>query len=91
MTGSCQRLLVIGQSTALSAPPPEGVRAFAVYSPIDEIVSPAACADPHADCRSVDSTHQMMGMNVAVWGEIIKILGDLEGARLRLDLLIPAG
>lgn len=61
---------------ALSAPPPDGVRAFAIYSPMDEIVSPAACTDPHADCRPVDCSHQMMGMNVAVWREIASILRD---------------
>lgn len=60
--------------TALAAPPPAGVRAFAVYSPRDEIVAPRSCADPHAECRQVDSAHQTMGMNAAIWREIADIL-----------------
>lgn len=66
--------------SALTGAPPEGVRLYAIYSPSDEIVSPEACRDPHADCRSIDCGHQAMSLNAAVWRELAVILSGLDVA-----------
>ena len=64
----------------LRAPLPEDVRAVAIYSRSDGIVSWEACLDPCAEHVEVDSSHTGMSVNVAVYRVLARIL-DEEGRR----------
>jgi pimeloyl-ACP methyl ester carboxylesterase len=46
---------------------PGGVRYVSVISERDEIVRPAACADPAAEHVEVSTTHVGMGLDAGVW------------------------
>ena len=46
---------------------PAGVRYIAVVSSRDEVVRPAACADPAAETVDVATTHVGMGLDAGVW------------------------
>jgi triacylglycerol lipase len=64
----------------LRAPLPAAVRAVAIYSRGDGIVSWEACLDPSADHVEVDSSHTGMSVNVEVYRVLAGIL-DGEEAR----------
>jgi pimeloyl-ACP methyl ester carboxylesterase len=64
----------------LQAPLPAEVRAVAIYSRSDGIVSWQACLDPCAEHVEVDSSHTGMSVNVAVYRVLSAIL-DKEGQR----------
>ena len=64
----------------LQAPLPAEVRAVAIYSRSDGIVSWQACLDPCAEHVEVDSSHTGMSVNVAVYRALSAIL-DEEGQR----------
>jgi triacylglycerol lipase len=64
----------------LRAPLPAEVRAVAIYSRSDGIVSWQACLDPCAEHVEVDSSHTGMSVNVAVYRVLARIL-DEEGQR----------
>src|SRR3954447_18625499 len=62
----------------LIAPLPESVRALAIYSRSDGIVSWPACLDPWAEHVEVDSSHTGMSVNADVY----RVFGGvLDGAR----------
>lgn len=56
----------------LGASLPGTLRAVAVYSRSDGIVSWQACLDPYAECVEVESSHSGMSVNLAVY----RVLGD---------------
>jgi triacylglycerol lipase len=64
----------------LAAPLPPGVRAVAIYSRSDGIVSWEACLDPCAEHVEVESSHTGMSVNPAVYRVVAGIL-DGEGDR----------
>jgi len=64
----------------LRAPLPPGVRAVAIYSRSDGIVSWEACLDPSADHVEVESSHTGMSVNPGVYRVLARIL-DQEGDR----------
>jgi pimeloyl-ACP methyl ester carboxylesterase len=64
----------------LQAPLPAQVRAVAIYSRSDGVVSWQACLDPCAEHVEVDSSHTGMSVNVAVYRALAGIL-DEEGRR----------
>jgi len=65
---------------ALPAALPAEVRAVAIYSRSDGIVSWQACLDPCAEHVEVDSSHTGMSVNVAVYRALARVL-DEEGRR----------
>lgn len=64
----------------LRGPLPPGVRAVAIYSRTDGIVSWEACLDPSADHIEVESSHTGMSVNLGVYRAVARIL-DQEGDR----------
>jgi pimeloyl-ACP methyl ester carboxylesterase len=68
-TGDC----CAGFRADLKAPLPSGLRAVAVYSRSDGIVSWEACLDPGARPVEVDSSHCGMAVNRAVY----RVLGEI--------------
>jgi triacylglycerol lipase len=64
----------------LRAPLPPDVRAVAIYSRSDGIVSWQACLDPAAEQLEVESSHVGMSVNARVYRELARIL-DEEAAR----------
>jgi triacylglycerol lipase len=58
----------------LLAPLPEAVRAVAIYSLSDGIVSWEACLDPSAEHVAVESSHTGMSVNPQVYRELAAIL-----------------
>lgn len=64
----------------LQAPLPAAVRAVAIYSRSDGIVSWRACLDPCAEQVAVDSSHSGMSVNRAVYRVLADVL-DGEGDR----------
>jgi pimeloyl-ACP methyl ester carboxylesterase len=62
----------------LQAPLPPAVRAVAIYSRSDGIVSWEACLDPSAEHVEVESSHAGMSVNTRVYRVIARIL-DQEG------------
>jgi pimeloyl-ACP methyl ester carboxylesterase len=64
----------------LLAPLPDAVRAVAIYSRSDGIVSWEACLDPSAEQVEVESSHTGMSVNLRVYRVLARIL-DEEGAR----------
>ena len=64
--------------TDLRAPLPESVRAVAVYSKTDGIVSWQACLDPSAQHVEVDSSHCGMSVNRAVYRTLAELLEEEE-------------
>jgi pimeloyl-ACP methyl ester carboxylesterase len=64
----------------LQAPMPADVRAVAIYSRSDGVVSWQACLDPCAEHAEVDSSHTGMAVHVAVYRVLARIL-DEEGQR----------
>jgi triacylglycerol lipase len=64
----------------LLAPLPDGLRAVAIYSRSDGIVSWEACLDPYAEHLEVESSHSGMSVNPAVYRVLTRIL-DEEGDR----------
>ena len=63
----------------LTAPLPDGLRAVAVYSRSDGIVSWEACLDPYADHVEVDSSHAGMSVNLSVYRILAEVLGESAG------------
>lgn len=57
-------------STALTAPLPEGVPAVSVYSRLDEIAPWHLCLDPYAECVEVRSRHTAMGLDPDVYAAV---------------------
>jgi triacylglycerol lipase len=64
----------------LLAPLPPAVRAVAIYSRSDGIVSWEACLDPSAEHIEVESSHGGMSVNTRVYRVLARIL-DQEGDR----------
>jgi triacylglycerol lipase len=64
----------------LLAPLPESVRAVAIYSRSDGIVSWEACLDPFAEHVEVESSHTGMSVNARVYRVLARIL-DGEAIR----------
>jgi triacylglycerol lipase len=64
----------------LLAPLPPAVRAVAIYSRSDGIVSWEACLDPSAEQIEVESSHGGMSVNARVYRVLARIL-DREGDR----------
>ena len=64
----------------LRAPLPPGIRAVAIYSRSDGIVSWEACLDPYAEHVEVESSHAGMSVNRGVYRVLAGIL-DREGDR----------
>jgi len=64
----------------LRGPLPPGLRAVAIYSRTDGIVSWEACLDPSADHIEVESSHTGMSVNLGVYRVLARIL-DQEGDR----------
>ncbi len=64
----------------LRAPLPSAVRAVAIYSRSDGIVSPEACLDPWAEHIEVESSHGGMSVNLRVYHVLARIL-DQEANR----------
>jgi triacylglycerol lipase len=64
----------------LRAPLPPEVRAVAIYSRSDGIVSWEACLDPSAEHVEVDSSHAGMSVNAGVYRVLARVL-DGEGDR----------
>jgi triacylglycerol lipase len=64
----------------LRAPLPSAVRAVAIYSRSDGIVSWEACLDPCAEHVEVESSHAGMSVNAQVYRVLARIL-DREGDR----------
>jgi pimeloyl-ACP methyl ester carboxylesterase len=64
----------------LQAPLPPSVRAVAIYSRSDGVVSWEACLDPYAEQIEVDSSHSGMSVNQEVYRVLAMIL-DEEAAR----------
>jgi pimeloyl-ACP methyl ester carboxylesterase len=64
----------------LRAPLPRAVRAVAIYSRSDGIVSWEACLEPGADLVEVESSHTGMSVNLGVYRVLAGIL-DGEGDR----------
>jgi triacylglycerol lipase len=62
----------------LRAPPSESVRALAIYSRSDGIVSWQACLDPDARHVEVDSSHCGMSVNRSVYRVLAEVLEDVE-------------
>jgi pimeloyl-ACP methyl ester carboxylesterase len=62
----------------LAAPLPESIRAVAVYSRSDGIVSWRACLDPCAEHVEVGSSHCGMSVNGAVYRVLAEVLEDEE-------------
>jgi triacylglycerol lipase len=62
--------------TDLMAPLPDDLRAVAVYSRSDGIVSWEACLDPYAECVEVDSSHAGMSVNLGVYRVLTDVLGE---------------
>jgi triacylglycerol lipase len=60
----------------LCAELPEGVRAVAIYSRSDGIVSWDACLDPSAEHVEVDSSHTGMSVNAGVYRVLARILDE---------------
>jgi hypothetical protein len=58
----------------LSAPPPPGIRAVAIYSRSDGIVDWRACLDPLAERMEVESSHCGMAVNTEVYGVLERVL-----------------
>jgi pimeloyl-ACP methyl ester carboxylesterase len=63
----------------LRAPLPLSLRAFALYSKSDGIVSWKACLDPYAECVEVDSSHTGMSVNPGVYRVLARIIDWEEG------------
>jgi hypothetical protein len=64
----------------LQAPLPSAVRAVAIYSRSDGIVSWRACLDPCAEHVEAESSHVGMSVNLGVYRELARIL-DQEADR----------
>jgi hypothetical protein len=64
----------------LQAPLPRGVRAVAIYSRSDGIVSWTACLDPSAEHVEIESSHTGMSVNLGVYRVLAGIL-DQEADR----------
>jgi hypothetical protein len=62
----------------LRAPLPPTVRAVAIYSRSDGIVSWEACLDPSAEHVEVDSSHSGMSVNLGVYRVLARILDEEE-------------
>jgi pimeloyl-ACP methyl ester carboxylesterase len=60
----------------LTAPLPDDLRAVAVYSRSDGIVSWEACLDPYAECVEVQSSHAGMSVNVGVYRVLAEVLAE---------------
>jgi pimeloyl-ACP methyl ester carboxylesterase len=58
----------------LRAPLPSGMRAVAIYSRSDGIVSWQACLDPYAEHVEVESSHTGMSVHLRVYRELAAIL-----------------
>jgi triacylglycerol lipase len=65
----------------LRAPLPPAVRAVAIYSRSDGIVSWEACLDPSADHVEVESSHTGMSVNVEVYRVVAGVLDEEEEDR----------
>lgn len=59
---------------ALTAAPNADVRLVSVWSHLDGVVDPDLCDDPYAESREVRSSHRGMGVNAAVWRELVSVL-----------------
>jgi pimeloyl-ACP methyl ester carboxylesterase len=59
------------------APNPD-VRLVSIWSPLDGVLDPAACPDPHAESRRVRSSHRGMAVNLAVWNELASVLTEVN-------------
>jgi hypothetical protein len=57
----------------VEAPLPPGLRAVAIYSRSDGIVSWKACLDPYAEHVAVDSSHTGMSVNADVYAVIGRV------------------
>ena len=64
--------------TDLQAPLPPAVRAVAIYSQTDGVVSWRACLDPCAEQLVVDSSHSGMSVNRAVYRVLAEVLDNEE-------------
>jgi triacylglycerol lipase len=62
----------------LQAPLPPTLRAVAIYSRSDGVVSWRACLDPCAEQVEVDSSHSGMSVNRAVYRVLADVLDDEE-------------
>jgi triacylglycerol lipase len=60
----------------LAVATPESVRAVAIYSRSDGIVSWRACLDPHAEAIEVDSSHTGMSVNLDVYRVLARCLDE---------------
>lgn len=63
----------------LAASPPSALRAVAIYSRGDGIVSWRACLDPGAECVEVESSHAGMSVNLDVYRVLADVLGSASG------------
>lgn len=63
----------------LRTPLPLSLRAFALYSKSDGIVSWKACLDPYAECVEVNSSHTGMSVNLEVYRVLTRVLSREEG------------
>jgi hypothetical protein len=55
---------------------PPALRAVAIYSRSDGIVSWKACLDPYAECVEVDSSHAGMSVNLGVYRVLAGVLDE---------------
>ena len=60
----------------LHAPLADGLRAVAIYSQSDAIVSWGACLDPYAEHVEVESSHAGMSVNAQVYRVLARILDE---------------
>jgi pimeloyl-ACP methyl ester carboxylesterase len=72
--------------TDLAARLPADLRAVAVYSRSDGIVSWKACLDPYAECVEVDSSHAGMSVSLRVYRVLAEVLGE-DSAHTRATTL----
>src|SRR3954451_16858057 len=64
----------------LAAPLPDSIRAHAIYSRSDGIVSWESCLDPCAEHIEVESSHTGMSVNLRVYRVLAQILDGKEAA-----------
>ncbi len=64
----------------LEAPLPGSLRAVAIYSRTDGIVSWKACLDPYAECMEVESSHSGMSVNLGVYRVLAEVLDRCAAA-----------
>jgi pimeloyl-ACP methyl ester carboxylesterase len=76
-SGCCARARAV-----LSAPFPNGVGYFAVFSRNDEIVSWKACVEASASPIEVTCSHVGMGFDSAVWSRLTAAVGNAQSLGL---------